>query len=244
MLSNLFDEYSLNARVRPSLLVFLPVIIAVYITFPQLYNLATGIISLVVICGFITALAHFSRQRGREVERKLFVSWGGKPTSIMLRHRDKTLDEITKSRYHQFFSDNIEGWKLPSEDEEIDDPDRADSCYDSAIKWLLENTRDTTRYNLLFKENINYGFRRNTYGMKTFGIILSILSIVIVCWGLSSYNKFTPPLNKISAFASLAFSSLILAWWIFVVSQEWVKDSAFSFSARLLGACDLKRTET
>ncbi len=240
MLSNLFDEYSLNARVRPSLLTLLPVIISVYVTFPLLYTLASGLISLVVICGFITALAHFSRHRGRVVENKLFALWGGKITTKMLRHRDTTLDQVTKNRYHQFFLNNIDGWSLPSIDNENEDPDQADRYYESAIKWLLENTRDTKRYNLLFKENISYGFRRNCYGIKCYGITLSILSIALVTWSISSFNKTITQPSMLFSYASIAFSLLLLVWWIFVVNPKWVKDLANSYSTRLLAACDLQ----
>ena len=239
MLSKLFDEYSLNARVRPSLLALLPVIISVYVTFPQLYASASGLISLVVVCGFITALAHFSRYRGRVVEKNLFKAWGGKPTTSMLRHRDTTLDQVTKHRYHQFFLNNIDNWSLPTIENEIEEPDQAEKYYESAIKWLLENTRDTKRYNLLFKENISYGFRRNCYGIKRYGVILSILSIALVSWSISCFNKTITLTSTVFSFAAIAFSLILLVWWVFVVNQTWVKDSANSFSIRLLAACDL-----
>ena len=154
MLSNLFDEYSLNARVRPALLALLPIVIFAYLAFPKLYEMAAGATSILVVGGLITALAHYCRYRGRKVEKVLFSSWGGKPTTVILRHRDSMLDSTTKRRYHDFLSRNIKGWTSPSAEEEAQNPVEADERYESAVRWLLERTRDTKQYSLLFKENI------------------------------------------------------------------------------------------
>lgn len=237
MLSSLFDEYSLNARVRPALLVLLPLIVAAYLTFPQLYTLGAALVGLVSICGFITALAHFTRHRGRLVESALYKSWGGKITTKLLRHRDSTLDRVTKLRYHDFLSRNIPGWELQTPDDEAKDPSRADSFYESATKWLLEKTRDTSKYNLLFKENIGYGFRRNCYGVKAYGIAISVCSLALAAWSFCSRIGESAA-GAMYIYASAAFSVLLLCWWTFVVRSSWVEDAARSYSIRLLASCD------
>lgn len=238
MLSSLFDEYSLNARVRPALLTFLPIIIFSYLAFPQLYELAAGAMSILVIGGFITALSHLSRNRGRVVERKLFSKWGGKPTTIILRHRDIQIDAVTKRRYHEFLSSNIKDWVAPTENEEAQNPSGADQIYESAVKWLLERTRDKKRYDMLFKENISYGFRRNCYGIKWYAILLALVPLAIIAIDLCSPQFSLIQSSILTILVSGAFSVLLLGWWLFLVNEAWVKDAAMAYAVRLLAACD------
>jgi hypothetical protein len=242
MLASIFDEYSLNARVRPSLLVLLPGVIAVYCSFPQLYQSVAGIIGLIVVSGFVTALAHFARYNGRKVENILFKEWGGKPTTKLLRHDDRHLDQVTKDRYHNFLQASIPNWTLPTSELELNDPKRADEYYDSAVKWLSENTRDTKEFNLLFKENIAYGFRRNSYGLKYYGVFISLLSIVLVLWSIFGNLEIIEPSNLAMSYAAITFSGVMFLWWLLIVNSSWVNDSAMSFAMRLLSCCDVLKS--
>ena len=226
MLSNLFDEYSLGARVRPSLLALLPIILTSYIVAPSLYNLVATVFSIIVACGFITALAHYSRHQGRKTEKRLFSLWGGKPTTIILRHLDDTLDGNTKTRYHKYLSEKIEEWNAPTLEDEQKSPDVADELYDSAVKWLLAKTEDTSKYKLLFKENISYGFRRNARGIKWFGVMCSIIAILLSLVNLYPNPDYWDGKKYSLEYSSLVFSIVMFIWWLVVVSDAWVRDAA------------------
>lgn len=238
MLSNIFDEYSLGARVRPSLLALLPFIITSYIVTPSLYNLVATLFSIIVACGFITALAHYSRFEGRKTEKRLYNLWGGKPTTIMLQHADGTLDKHTKNRYHEYISENITDWCAPTSDDELNNPDEANEYYDSATRWLLEKTRNTKTYRLLFKENISYGFRRNSRGIKWLGVFLSLLSLLLVLMSLYPSDEYLDLKKHALDYGSVVFSTIMLFWWLFVVNDSWVRDAADSYALRLLAVCE------
>jgi len=238
MFNGLFDEYSLNARVKPSLLALLPIIIGVFIAMPELYKTIASLLSLLTVCGLITLLAHFSRYRGRAVEKTLLMKWSGLPTTAFLRHSDPTLDEHTKNRYYRFLEENITDLTLPTKQDEVDNPVAADAKYQTAVKWLLEQTRDTKVHNLLFKENISYGFRRNCLGIKCIGIFLSIIPLCLVAWNLYSPEGDIIFKGKSLELSSALFSLMMFFWWTFIVSASWVKDAADSYALRLLATCD------
>jgi hypothetical protein len=238
MWPNLFDEYSLNARVRPSLLALLPLIIATYVSFPALYNVVTILFSVIVACGFITALAHCSRHQGRRTEQRLFSLWGGKPTTIVLRYSDNTIDGHTKARYYKYLSDNIDGWGAPAIKDEQQNSDAADKLYESAVRWLLEKTRDTKKYRLLFKENISYGFRRNVRGIKWFGAVCSLIAILLILMSVYPSTAYLDIKKYSLEYSSLIFSIVMLVWWLVVARDEWVKDAAESYALRLLAVCE------
>lgn len=238
MLSNIFDEYSLNARVRPSLLALLPLIVATYVSFPVLYDIVATLLSIIVACGLITALAYFSRHQGRNTEKKLFSLRGGKPTTLILRHLDDTLDEHTKARYHKYLSEEIHEWSAPTIEDEQQNQDAADKLYDSAVRWLLEKTRDTKKYRLLFNENISYGFRRNARGIKWFGIACTFTAILLAISSIYPDTDYLDFRKYALELSSLIFSILMLIWWLIVVSYSWVRDAADSYALRLLAACE------
>ncbi|MFH4385534.1 hypothetical protein WAJ74_22450, partial [Acinetobacter baumannii] len=66
---------------------------------------------------------------------------------------------------------------MPSQQEEIADPNMADSIYNEAMTWLRGKTRDEK---ILFNENINYGFMRNSLGLKWIALIICLISLLIL----------------------------------------------------------------
>lgn len=221
------------------MLALLPIVAFAYLVFPQLYSTLAGAAGLFLVFGLVTAVAHFCRWAGRRAEKQLYSSWGGRPTTIMLRHRDSEIDSITKRRYHDFLARNISGWVAPSAGEEAEKPEIADQAYDSAVRWLLEHTRDKNQYAMLFKENISYGFRRNCYGIKWLAVAMAWLPVLLVIGdafiGEVSVLSLESPTLWVSMFLSLG----LFFWWAFVVNAQWVKDAAEAYALRLLSACEL-----
>lgn len=228
MISDWFDKYSLQARLAPALLSLFPAILLIALVFPQLYETAAGIVGLALVCGVLTLASHFARTRGKKVEQRLNTKWGGKPTTRFLLGDDRELDDQTRSRYLAHFSKNVPDWSL-GEDPKLG--------VESAVRWLLEKTRDTSTYSLVFKENISYGFRRNCLGMKPIGSLIS--TICLAYWSVQIYGHF-PKLTGINSTHLVGFgvSALILFWWIFVVGDDWVKEAGNAYAKALLGSID------
>jgi hypothetical protein len=59
-----------------------------------------------------------------KVEEILVAKWGGMPTTIALRHRDKFLDSVSKQRYHTAITAKL-GIAMPTAEEESASPDKA-----------------------------------------------------------------------------------------------------------------------
>lgn len=226
------DTYSIKARVYPSFVVLLPalVIAIYYITdLKAYYHYLTALISV----GFMSfILAQLGRDKGKNKEKDLFNSIGGKPTTMILRHSNSHLDFITKSRYHKKLSEKVEGVIIPTIEEENINPDQADETYDSCAKYLISKTRDTEKFNLLFKENINYGFRRNLWGMKSWAIIILMMSAILHSLIATDYYTNIGLEPNSDVYPYLIFLILGL-FWIFVVTKNWVKLTAYAYAERL-----------
>lgn len=238
MIGNLFDTYSLRARLQPALLTLFPALLTLAAWYPALYQTAVAFGGLVAACGVTVFLAHVARKLGRSAERKLFAAWRGKPTTIWLRHSDDNLDPHTKGRYHAYLAGKVPAWRAPTVEEEAADATAADLRYEACVKWLLEHTRDQKAFPLVFKENVSYGFRRNAYGLRPIGSAISVLCTLAS--GYLAYRGWGGDGANVSGLGlgALALSIIALAAWTLVVTRGWVRDAADAYARALLSACD------
>lgn len=175
-----FDSYSRVARIYPALLALAPAIWTTAALHPELVTDGAGRLLVVGVSfiGGITLLSVVARTLGKRVEERLNAAGGGWRTTVVLRHRDSTIDPYTKRRYHDHLNALCNGFVLPTVDEETRDPADADARYRSATRRLIELRRDG-KYRMLHKENALYGFRRNLLGVKPIGILTILLAMAL-----------------------------------------------------------------
>jgi hypothetical protein len=207
----------------------------------------TGALTVAVSCGGLYLTTNLCRELGKRLEGTLYQEWGGKPTTQLLRHRDKTIEAVTKHRYHKFLAAKIDT-TFPDKNQEANDPEGADEIYQSGVRWLLNHTRPDNgkQFDLIFKENVAYGFRRNALGMKPIGLIVSIGSLL---WVLAMEGALFSPSHRFidltalsqmpqSATASLVVSAIMLAAWLLFFTKSSTRSAAFTYAETLLRACD------
>ncbi|MDS3905725.1 hypothetical protein RJB87_11045 [Staphylococcus hominis] len=235
---NNLNEYELKARIFPASLTILPFVITILPWFSQLISLKSSLLISIILIILLFFLGKLARERGKKVQGKLIQKWGGLPATLQLSHLDNTIDIETKKRYHDYLQKNIEGLKLPSRNEEIQNPKSSQDKYESAVKWLLENTRDTKKFPLLYQDNINYGYSRNMLGMKWLTVIISVFSIVLNFCLLYFLNYDFIEEITINVIISILINSFIIIIWIFFVNEKWVKSTAEAYARTLLSTCE------
>lgn len=233
----LMDPYELKARIFPGLLVMLPLLVPLICVFGAKNPTLTAVVGLVGGCGAIYGIASVARGRGKAVEERLVADWGGMPTTVMLRHRDTTLEASSRALYHNLFRSKL-GMTLPAAMEEQANPAAADDKYKGAVRQLREATRGKA-YSLLLKENIAYGFHRNMRGVRPLGWITSSLGIAIGLY-MSGAVVLEPLGYRPLAFAQLSLGAgltlgvavpLWFAWFHF--NDKSVKRIAYAYAERL-----------
>jgi len=237
-LSDLIDPYGRQARLFPALITIAPVVLLVAVWFPALWSTLGILVSLASSLGLVLLLAQLGRDRGKRGERKLYESWGGKPSVALLRHADSRIDDHTKARYRDFIQRRLPALTLPSAADERSDPAAADKVYESVTAWLLTQTRDTKRFLILFKENIGFGFRRNMWGLKLFGLLIAILggSVSTAAMAYEVIKSGSTPAPQIVIVTGVVW--VLAAIWTFVVTPSWVRVPGDSYGMQLLAACD------
>ncbi len=236
----ILDEHDRNARLKPALLAILPASLLITgqgVGFSAAMGVLVGSLSAI---GFTWVLAQFARDWGLRKQPRLFTVWDGKPTIALLRHRNAVLNPHTRARYHEALSRAI-GKAFPTVAEEQVDPESADAIYDSAGDFLREETRDQKKFPLVFKELVSYGFRRNLWGMKPFGIGLASVCVVLQLAILTREIVAQHPVAPTLLLTTLA-NFLLLLGWLFIVSPSWVRIPADAYAERLLAACTVLDT--
>jgi hypothetical protein len=224
-----FDAYTMKARVYPYLFVLFPVFLAVLAWVPDAQRVLGGIVSLVVTCGGAYVLAELGRDGGRTREPALFDSWGGKPTTVMLRHSGASNPVLLERRHKQILG--VTGLTLPTAAAEQADPGHADHLYDAAVAVLREKTRDRALFPLVFKENRSYGFRRNLWGLRGTGITLGFVALA-AC----GTRAFLVPGPLTLTCAGMTAAELILL--LFRVNASWVRLAANAYALALLASVE------
>ena len=237
----IFDKYTVQARLRPGLLVVLPALITIALWLPSVWTFLGGISALVSACGLTLLLAEIARFRGRQIERAMIAKNGGKFTTIFLRHEDSTISSASKLIYHDVLRKQANR-SIPTEEEERKDRSAADDRYRGAVEWLLEATRDQKRFPLVMAENISYGFRRNLLGLKLAAIFSLIFCLCMDAW--FTWQSLGKDANKFRAGVATGTGLFILLLiWTFVVNMDFVEDAGRSYALRLLAQCDVLRAK-
>src|SRR3989442_9451732 len=155
LVAKVTDPYERPARLYPALLALLPLIALIALLYGPKATALTGAVTVAVSCGGLYLMTNLCRELGKRLEGKLYQEWGGKATTQLLRHRDKTIEAATKRRYHSFLAAKINE-AFPDRDQEAQNPEAADDLYQSGVRWLLNHARpdDGKKFDLIFKENV------------------------------------------------------------------------------------------
>jgi hypothetical protein len=238
-LLNLINErYDREARLYPALLLIAPAVITGVALFSAKLTALQSLTTTLAGFGGAFLLTQLARDAGKNGEPSLYKRWGGMPSIAIFRHRNSRLDSITKAKYHRQLSALLKGAKAPSVADEEADPSAADVIYTAWSHFLRANVRENPKEApLLLKENINYGYRRNVWGLRSVGISVSAPCAVAAGARLWFIYKAT---NQVSGHLVGAFAvSLLFLWlWVFRFTADWVRVPADAYAERLVEALE------
>ena len=233
------DRYTREARLAPALLTLLPATLTTLVWFPELRTTSSGLVALLGAFGGVLWLAHIARDRGVRLQPTLFKMWGGQPSTSILRYRDTELIKPIKARYLTCLKKHLPDLAIPSARDEKRDPETADAIYEAATQWLLGQTRDKSKYPLIFEENVNYGFRRNFWAMKPVALFISIGSLAASAGGIAVHWYRDSQYPSVEVVVTTALVGIYILLVIILVRPQWVRIPAVGFARQLVAACDL-----
>jgi|CXWL01.1.fsa_nt_gi hypothetical protein len=193
-------------------------------------------------------LSNLVSNLGNRLQTRLFNDWGGTPTTILLRHADKTLDVYSKQRYHKWLQSKLPNFTMPSAEIESMNSVDADQIYTSAANFLREYTRDKDKFPMIYSDNVAYGFARNLLVLRSVGVGVTWISILLNAALVSFYfitasegfTEFVVHNISMIIFASGSILVSVILLWIFVflINDSYVHGRAVRYAKSLLAVCE------
>jgi hypothetical protein len=228
------DAYSLRARLFPAILAVAPALAALALLISWEKIALSNLIATAALLVLVFALADFARKLGLRVEPKLYAEMGGKPSVMMFRRSDTTIEAPTKDRYRTFLAGKIKQ-HVPTADQEATNQAGADAFYQSCGTWLRSNTRDARKFPLLFGENVGYGFRRNLFGLKWPALALNIVVVAICAWIL--WHRGVLDMDNdltMRTVVVLIIAAIHALYFALVVTKEGVKEASRRYGREMI----------
>lgn len=228
------DEYERPARLVPGLLAIFPLAILLSVLSLRQLAIVSYAMSAVVLIGGPVVIADIVRQHGRKVEKALWASWGGPPTTALLRLRDPAENGVQRDLWRKAVAE-ASGVELLSLRAERANPSRADQTIEAAIGRIRALAQSRERFGLLFNENRGYGFARNLYGVRWIGRVISFGGAVAVggymVW--LSLGRHQDGVTASNLFG-LATCLMFLIYWCVWPSSGRVREAANRYAKQLL----------
>jgi hypothetical protein len=231
------DQYDRRARLMPALLVILPAALAVVALAPDAVVGWSGGVALIVQAGGSFLLAQAVGDTGKREELKLFEYFGGRPTERMLCHEHAT-NEVLLAERHRKLAKLFPKIKIPTAAAEKNDPKAALDVYTACMDKVRGIVRiDKAKHVDVQRENIQYGFRRNLWAIRPWGISVTLIAGVVLATEIAGHVMAHEPV-PLAQPVIIAVDVLLLLAWILVVTRDWVKRAALLYAERLLEAID------
>ncbi|RJR25709.1 MAG: hypothetical protein C4582_03130 [Desulfobacteraceae bacterium] len=168
------DPYDIKARYAPGLIVALPFLITLWTSFHTEAQALSGPLggAISIIIWYLLSVS--VRFCGKRIEEKLWKSWGGAPSSVIVSWSDKRLGDALKAKYHKM-AERVLGMPMP--DMDLEKADSHESLYliDQAFARIKGILRQCDKDGLWSVVNAEYGFARNLYGSRLLWLSISIL---------------------------------------------------------------------
>jgi hypothetical protein len=226
-----FDEYDRKARLTPGLIAVAPIAFAIAALGWKEYPAVAIATAVIAGSGATYLLAILVRSLGRRVEPSLWVSWGGPPTTALLRTRTPADNVVLRDRWRAAV-ESFTGVALLSASDEAADPSRADETIEAAVRQLL-HLGNNPEYPLVKAENIQYGFERNFYGVRWVGRAIAAACVLLLGGVLAAGATET---STGAVVAGLVINACFVLGWCLLPSVGRTRSSAERYANQLLQA--------
>ena len=216
------DSYSIHARTFPVYITIAPIVLILFAILPNGLDWKLGVPASIAWLPLSYLCRQIGGYLGKKREDSLWSKWGGPPTTRFLRHGNSEFNTMLRRLIHHKLRGL--GLYVPSQEEQNQNPREADDHYKLCTKELIRLTRDDKCFRLVFQGLKEYGFWRNIFALKPYGLTLAILSfgvcLIMVFHDWGTGNQFV-----IAIVCGLINLGLIIVWLL------WITEKAVSLAA-------------
>jgi hypothetical protein len=221
------DEYQVRARLLPSLVAGLPLLVAVLFCFPSLREFAPSAALTVLLVGCATILTEFTRSRGKTLDRQLREKGCG---PLLLTWADGEIGPGLKKEIRAALAKSLPDYPLLNAQEEKHEANTARTLCAEVITALVPSFRDWRQYPLIHAELVSLRFRRNVLGLRPYALASCRVGAVLglIC-AIFSPSGTAPPVVALLAACictgtAILFEEVITFDWVCAAEKEYVKE--------------------
>jgi len=182
------DSYDLKARYFPSVILALPVLVTLWTCFYYEIETVSKIWGGIFSAAVLYFISIFVRALGEKIEPRLWESWGGAPSTLLVSWVNNRIGDNLKAKYHEMVRLD-QGLPMPTKEEEQADPPKAAQMIEDAFERVKGVIRKNDKGGLWWIADAEYGFARNLHGSRWVWLILSILAPLVTAGFL--WKKFS-----------------------------------------------------
>lgn len=234
-LKNLFDDFTIAARVMPALTIVAPFLLIALYRGVIANSWSEASVEFVIALVLIMYGANIARERGKDFEEKMFKELGALPTTIVMRFSDGRIDGISKKKYHQWLNEKDYGYQLPLSLEEERMDNQSDVKYINAMKNLrIYANAHRDEIPRVYQELKKYNYWRNLYGCKKIAVVFYVCTIALESFPLFvnfGLNWLSQPVFNFYVLIGMVVWTL---GFCLMVTQDIVKRNAFDYAVTLV----------
>ncbi len=224
----LLSAYERKARLIPGLLGIVPVAVAIATLGLKQFPAVAVVLAIASATGGTYLLAVLVANSGRRAQAKLWVKWGSRPTSHVLRLHGATDNPVQRDDWRRALSAHT-GRRLLSAAKEKADPAAADHAIEAAVDRVLHYGQDE-RFPILLSENAQYGLERNLYGFRWIGRGVSLAC----AFGLVAALFWADWVRRGAVVAGTAICGVLFLIWLIAPSERRTKEAGFRYAKQLM----------
>ena len=237
MLKNVCDDFVFWGRIMPVITLLFPIVICGIIKGYITENKVNGALYGGVVVLSLVLMQKIARRLGKYLEKKIYDEFGAKPTTIVLRYSDSTIDVITKTRYHKYINEKIEGMNLPLTAD--DENDSSDSFYESVMVYLRKYANSNREpEQRVYQDLKEYNYWRNIYGCKWVAVIIYAIIALREIYLIDNFSVKRMISNFYPTYATLILMLFSIILVCAVVNKKIVKQRAFEYAKSLAETCE------
>jgi hypothetical protein len=220
-----FNDYEIRARIAPTIIILLPIIIMFFSIFQIPESIITAIVSFGLFFIVIFALSFIPRELGIKMQQELWKKWGGPPSTLIIRCKDPHLSlELKKQLYKKI--EKKYGIELPHQNDQITDPNNFSRIMSAVFNRVRADLHEKSQDERWKKQNAEYGFLRNLAGSRLLWCVISLIGIFGCFIGWIFYtNDFI--LIGFALNFIICICSIIFGWF---KSEKAIEDAGFRYA--------------
>jgi hypothetical protein len=221
------DGYEVRARMLPSIVAGLPLLVAVLFCFPSLREFAPSAALTALLVGCATLLTEFTRGRGKIFDRQLRERACG---PLLLTWADEEIGPGLKREIRAALAKSLPDFPLLNAQEEKLEANTARTLCAEVISALVPSFRNRRRYPLIHAELISLRFRRNVLSLRPYALascrIGALLGLICAIFSPEGTAPTVVALLAacICTATAILFEEVITFDWVCAAEKEYVKE--------------------